>query len=99
MPAAAGEHGAPEKLEQHYDGSAKSLALFLRGYRYGESRDMALDMVYEKLLEWPKGCGQTLAAEEMQQFFELCGDLVKYEPRPREEILTMVQAIVGGEAA
>lgn len=88
-----------EKLEQHYDGSAKSLALFLRGYRYGESRDMALDMVYEKLLEWPKGCGQTLAAEEMQQFFELCGDLVKYEPRPRKEILTMVQAIVGGEAA
>ena len=88
-----------EKLEQHYDGSAKSLALFLRGYRYGESRDMALDIVYEKLLEWPKGCGQTLAAEEMQQFFELCGDLVKYEPRPRKEILTMVQAIVGGEAA
>ena len=35
----------------------------------------------------------------MQKFFELCGDLVEYEPRPRKEILTMVQTIVGGEAA
>ena len=87
----------------------------MRGYYYGETRKAALDMVYEKLLEWPAGCAQTLAAQEMQKFFELCGDLVEYEPmqkffelcgdlveyepRPRKEILTMVQTIVGGEAA
>ena len=56
-------------------------------------------VVYEKLLEWQAGCAQTFAAKEMQKFFELCGGLVKYEPRPRREILTMVQTIVGGEAA
>ena len=67
--------------------------------RYGAAKKAALDMVYEKLLEWPAGCAQTLAAQEMQKFFELCGDLVEYEPRPRKEILTMVQTIVGGEAA
>lgn len=88
-----------EKLKQRYDGSAESLVQFMRGYYYGETRKAALDMVYEKLLEWPAGCAQTLAAQEMQKFFELCGDLVEYEPRPRKEILTMVQTIVGGEAA
>lgn len=71
----------------------------MRGYYYGAAKKAALDMVYEKLLEWPAGCAQTLAAQEMQKFFELCGDLVEYEPRPRKEILTMVQTIVGGEAA
>ena len=88
-----------EKLRQRYDGSAESLVQFMRGYYYGETRKAALDMVYEKLLEWPAGCAQTLAAQEMQKFFELCGDLMLYEPRSRKEILKMVQAIVGGEAA
>ena len=88
-----------EKLKQRYDGSAESLLQFMRGYYYGAAKKAALDMVYEKLLEWPAGCAQTLAAQEMQKFFELCGDLVEYEPRPRKEILTMVQTIVGGEAA
>ena len=88
-----------EKLARCYDGSAESLLQFMRGYYYGETRKAALDMVYEKLLEWPAGCAQTLAAQEMQKFFELCGGLVIYEPRPRREILTMVQTIVGGEAA
>lgn len=88
-----------ENLARCYDGSAESLVQFMRGYYYGETRKAALDMVYEKLLEWPAGCAQTLAAQEMQKFFELCGGLMIYEPRPRKEILTMVQTIVGGEAA
>ena len=88
-----------EKLKQRYDGSAESLLQFMRGYYYGAAKKAALDMVYEKLLEWPAGCAQTLAAQEMQKFFELCGGLMIYEPRPRKEILTMVQTIVGGEAA
>ena len=88
-----------EKLVSCYNGSAESLVQFMRGYYYGETRKAALDMVYEKLLEWPAGCAQTLAAQEMQKFFELCGGLMIYEPRPRKEILTMVQTIVGGEAA
>lgn len=88
-----------EKLAQYYDGSAQSLVRFMNGQHYREAKKAALDMVYEKLLEWPAGCGQVLTAEEMQNFFELCGSLVMYEPRPREEILTMVQTIVGGKAA
>ena len=88
-----------EKLASCYNGSAESLIQFMHGYHFGEIRKAALGMVYEKLLEWPAGCAQTLAAQEMQKFFELCGDLVEYEPRPRKEILTMVQTIVGGEAA
>lgn len=88
-----------KKWSEQYDGSAESLVQFMRGYYHGETRKAALDMVYEKLLEWPAGCAQTLAAQEMQKFFELCGGLMIYEPRPRKEILTMVQTIVGGEAA
>lgn len=88
-----------EKLKQRYDGSAESLLQFMHGYHFGEIRKAALGMVYEKLLEWPAGCAQTLEAAEMWKFFELCGSLVMYEPRPRREILTMVQTIVGGEAA
>ena len=88
-----------ENLARCYDGSAESLVQFMRGYYYGAAKKAALDMVYEKLLEWPAGCAQTLAAQEMQKFFELCGGLMIYEPRPRKEILTMVQTIVGGEAA
>ena len=77
-----------ERIQSWYD-----------GYHFGEIRKAALGMVYEKLLEWPAGCAQTLEAAEMWKFFELCGSLVMYEPRPRGEILTMVQTIVGGEAA
>lgn len=88
-----------EKLASCYNGSAESLIQFMHGYHFGEIRKAALGMVYEKLLEWPAGCAQTLEAAEMWKFFELCGSLVMYEPRPRREILTMVQTIVGGEAA
>ena len=88
-----------EKLVSCYNGSAESLIQFMHGYHFGEIRKAALGMVYEKLLEWPAGCAQTLEAAEMWKFFELCGSLVMYEPRPRGEILTMVQTIVGGEAA
>ena len=88
-----------EKLASCYNGSAESLIQFMHGYHFGEIRKAALGMVYEKLLEWPAGCAQTLEAAEMWKFFELCGSLVMYEPRPRGEILTMVQTIVGGEAA
>ena len=48
---------------------------------------------------YTEGLLDNVTDEEMQKFFELCGDLVEYEPRPRKEILTMVQTIVGGEAA
>ena len=86
-------------LRRWLNGSAESLIQFRHGYHFGEIRKAALGMVYEKLLEWPAGCAQTLEAAEMWKFFELCGSLVMYEPRPRREILTMVQTIVGGEAA
>ena len=75
-----------EKLASCYNGSAESLIQFMHGYHFGEIRKAALGMVYEKLLEWPAGCAQTLEAAEMWKFFELCGSLVMYEPRPRREI-------------
>ena len=56
--------------------------------------------VYEKLLEWPAGCAQTLAAQEMQKFFELCGDLVEYEPTrmdASEKSISELNEIAGGD--
>ena len=38
-------------------------------------------------------------AKGAHAFFELCGELVKSEPRPRHEILNMVLTMIGGEAA
>lgn len=38
-------------------------------------------------------------AKDAHAFFELCGELVESEPRPRHEILNMVLTMIGGEAA
>ncbi len=56
-------------------------------------------MVFDKLVEWPVGCVRTMEAKGAHAFFELCGELVKSEPRPRHEILNMVLTMIGGEAA
>ena len=56
-------------------------------------------MAFEKLLEWPVGNIQTLSPEDAQCFFELCGELIEQEPRPRNEILKMICTVIGGEAA
>ena len=88
-----------EKLVQLYDGSARSLVKFTRDYRYSTRRKEALDMAFEKLLEWPVGNIQTLPPEDAQCFFELCGELIEQEPRPRNEILKMICTVIGGEAA
>ena len=58
-----------------------------------------LDMTFDKLVEWPAGCVQTMDAKDAHAFFELCGELVESEPRPRHEILNMVLTMIGGEAA
>ena len=88
-----------EDLDQIYDGSARSLAKFARNYRYNTRQKEALDMVFEKLLEWPAGTIQTLPPEDAQCFFELCGELVGEGPRPRSEILKMIRTVIGGDAA
>lgn len=88
-----------EDLEQIYNGSAQSLAKFARNYRYNTRQKEALDMAFEKLLEWPAGNIQTLPPEDAQCFFELCGELIGEEPRPRSEILGMVRTVIGGDAA
>ena len=46
-----------------------------------------MNMVYEKLLEWPAGCVQELTPIDTQNFFVLCGMLAKYETRPKQELL------------
>lgn len=88
-----------EDLDQIYDGSAQSLAKFARNYRYSTRQEEALDMVFEKLLEWPAGNIQTLPPEDAQCFFELCGELIGDGPRPCSEILSMIRTLIGGEAA
>ena len=88
-----------EDLDQIYDGSARSLAKFTRNYRYNVRQKEALDMAFEKLLEWPVGNVQTLSSEDAQCFFELCGELIGEGPRPRNEILSMIRTLIGGDAA
>lgn len=88
-----------EDLEQIYDGSARSLAKFTRNYRYNTRQKEALEMAFQKLLEWPAGTIQTLPPEDAQCFFELCGELIWEGPRPRSEILEMIRTVIGGDAA
>ena len=88
-----------EKLQQLYNGSAESLVKFIGGYYYQDEKKEVLDMAFDKLVEWLAGCVQTMEAKDAHAFFELCGELVKSEPRPRHEILNMVLTMIGGEAA
>lgn len=69
------------------------------GYYYRDEKKEVLDMAFDKLVEWPAGCVQTMDAKDAHAFFELCGELVESEPRPRHEILNMVLTMIGGEAA
>ena len=78
-----------EKLAQIYNGSAMSLVQFADKYYYKEDKQQAMNMVYEKLLEWPAGCVQELTPIDTQNFFVLCGMLAKYETRPKQELLDM----------
>ena len=88
-----------EKLQQLYNGSAESLVKFIGGYYYQDEKNEVLNMAFNKLVEWPVGCVRTMEAKDAYAFFELCGELVKSEPRPRHEILNMVLTMIGGEAA
>ena len=88
-----------EKLEQIYNGSAMSLVQFADKYYYKEDKQQAMNMVYEKLLEWPAGCVQELTPIDTQNFFVLCGMLAKYETRPKQELLDMVKNMIEGGAA
>ena len=88
-----------EKLQQLYNGSAESLVKFIGGYYHQDEKNEVLNMAFDKLVEWPAGCVQTMDAKDAHAFFELCGELVESEPRPRHEILNMVLTMIGGEAA
>ena len=56
-------------------------------------------MVYEKLREQPAGCAAAFAADELEQFFKLCGDLARYNPGDEQKILNMARTMMGGLAA
>lgn len=88
-----------EKLQQLYNGSAESLVKFIGGYYHQDEKNEVLNMAFDKLVEWPVGCVRTMEAKGAHAFFELCGELVESEPRPRHEILNMVLTMIGGEAA
>ena len=88
-----------EKLQQLYNGSAESLVKFIGGYYYRDEKKEVLDMAFDKLVEWPAGCVQTMDAKDAHAFFELCGELVESEPRPTHVILNLVLTMIGGEAA
>lgn len=88
-----------EKLAQTYNGTAMSLVQFADRYYSRDDKQQAMSMVYEKLLEWPAGCVQELTPIDTQNFFVLCGLLVKYETRPKQELLDMVKNMIEGGAA
>ncbi len=88
-----------EKLLQLYDGSMDSLIKFIEKHSYWADKKEALNIAFGKMLEWPAGCVQTFDDENVQSFFELCGSLMRFAPRPKHEILNMVRTMIGGEAA
>ena len=47
---------------------------FIGGYYYRDEKKEVLDMAFDKLVEWPAGCVQTMDAKDAHAFFELCGD-------------------------
>jgi len=53
----------------------------------------------EKLREQPAGCAAAFAADELEQFFKLCGDLARYNPGDEQKILNMARTMMGGLAA
>lgn len=93
------DHTETGKLQQLYNGSAESLVKFIGGYYHQDEKNEVLNMAFDKLVEWPVGCVRTMEAKGAHAFFELCGELVRSEPRPRHEILNMVLTMIGGEAA
>lgn len=88
-----------ERLEQTYDGTMSSLKEFTKSFYYDRDVKEALDMVYEKLREQPAGCAAAFAADELEQFFKLCGDLARYNPGDEQKILNMARTMMGGLAA
>lgn len=88
-----------DKLTQLYDGSLESLLRFTNGYYYRNDKMEALNLAFDKMLEWPAGYARTLSPEDTEKFFDLCGKLALYEPRPRRDILNMVWTTIGGQAA
>ena len=64
-----------------------------------ERLEQTYDMVYEKLREQPAGCAAAFAADELEQFFKLCGDLARYNPGDEQKILNMARTMMGGLAA
>lgn len=88
-----------ERLEQVYDGTIASLTEFMRGF-YGYSDvKVALDMVYEKLLELPSGCAAGFAPEELELLFKLFGNLARYNPEDGQKILNLAGRMIGGLVA
>lgn len=88
-----------ERLEQTYDGTMSSLKEFTKSFYYDRDVKEAMDMVYEKLREQPAGCAAAFAADELEQFFKLCGDLARYNPGDEQKILNMARTMMGGLAA
>ena len=88
-----------ERLEQTYDGTMSSLKEFTKSFYYDRDVKEALDMVYEKLREQPAGCAAAFAADELEQFFKLCGDLARYNPGDEQKILNMARTMMGVLAA
>ena len=78
----------------------KSIVIeFTKSFYYDRDVKEALDMVYEKLREQPAGCAAAFAADELEQFFKLCGDLARYNPGDEQKILNMARTMMGGLAA
>ncbi len=82
-----------------YNDTMSSLKEFTKSFYYDRDVKEALDMVYEKLREQPAGCAAAFAADELEQFFKLCGDLARYNPGDEQKILNMARTMMGGLAA
>lgn len=85
-----------QMLRKTYDGTMESLVEFTSEFRYREERIEAWKLVYEKLTECDAEAIAASSSLEIQSFFKICAKLLEYEARPKNEILSLVNKLMGG---
>lgn len=88
-----------EGLRKSYDGTLESLLKYTSSCYRSEERTEAWKLVYDLLMQWKTGSLRSCSTLELQSFFEICAGLLEYETRPKNEILSLIERMIGGAAA
>lgn len=88
-----------EELRKSYDGTLESLLKYTSSCYRSEERTEAWKLVYDLLMQWKTGSLRSCSPLELQSFFKICAGLLEYETRPKNEILSLIERMIGGAAA